>query len=265
MNFIDKWAIKHTASLQKKQAVIAKANEASYAIILEPVTWAKSTSAKANEASYAIQMQIKRDAKTIIKDEMIKIEKKIFDKDHIEVGDKVIFNVYELNQKCYNSWDGGPRSVISNLKTKLLNPLYATVSEIRVSHGFSDDMIDKFLDNHKSDIIQRMMATGDIFYNYQIWFETVTSNSLTSNSFFKENLGLYKDVFFIIEGSTFQPKWGLNKGCFLKADSDAGKLTAKIWEEELEIKRKIEILDIQKVALELRKKQINDEFKRNAI
>jgi hypothetical protein len=242
MNLLDQWAIKRTATLNERKVATEKKQRAE------------------NEASYALQMQLRRDAKAIIKDEMIKIGSKMLDhKDHVEVGDRVIFNVYELDYKCYNSWDGGPRSVITNVKKEEFHcPIFATVTEIRVSHSFSDDMIDKFLDNFNHNVIKQVMDAGRLFDKYSSWFSIYATNTL---SFFKGNLGLYKDVFFTIEGTTFQPRWGLNKGCFLKAESPSGIITAKVWEEEIEIAEKLEAIRGKEKALRLRKEQIDAEYK----
>jgi len=242
MNLLDQWAIKRTATLNERKVATEKKQRAE------------------NEASYALQMQLRRDAKAIIKDEMIKIGAKMFDqKDHIERGDRVIFNVYELDHKCQNSWDGGPGSVIRNIKKEEIHgPVYATVTEIRVSHSFSDDMIDKFLDNFNHEVIKKVMEAGRLFDKYSSWFGVYASNT---SSFFKENLGLYKDVFFSVEDVSFQPNWGLNKGCFLKADSSAGIITAKVWEEEIEIAEKLEAIRGKEKALRLRKEQIDAEYK----
>lgn len=245
MNLLDQWAIKRAATLNKKKEATEKKQRAE------------------SEASYALQLQNRRDAKAIIKNEMIKIGAKMFDqKDHVEIGDKVIFNIYELDHKCQNSWDGGPGSAVRNInKEELHGPVYATVTEIRVSHSFSDDMIDKFLDNFNYEVITKVMAAGRLFDKYSSWYAGYCNNAMGTSHFFKDNLGLYKDVFFIIEGTTFQPKWGLNKGCFLKADSPAGIITAKVWDEELDIARKLESVRGQQKALQLRKEQIDEQYR----
>ena len=227
MKILDNWALKRAEKINKQQQDIIVSK-----LELE---------AKQKEHSKNIRI--------IIESEIEKIaEQYAKEPAHFKIGDRVILNKFDLKFSGVNGWDGGVDSLLNNIpKEEIENPVTVIIKDIHVDKSWTNEMIDKFFDNHAKEWVYEQVQTANAWNVYIYWFNEYTKN--------RNYYGLYKTALFYYK-SSFQPKWGLNINSFHAYGTNEYKKTWDLWEKEIELNNLRKEYEIEKKELELEFKQI---------
>jgi len=177
---------------------------------------------------------------------------------HISEGQTAILNVYEMSRSGNNGWDGGPRSLTSNLKTRPKTPVTVKITKIYSDVSLAQEIADKYLDNRSSETLSVLIERGNLVKDYLNYLRIKRGGS--EGSRLGDEMGLYKTAHFETDDE-FQPKWGLNVYSFLAYGTEEYKETYNIWARELEIESQIEELDRRKKEIENEKKELEEKCK----
>lgn len=158
---------------------------------------------------------------------------------HIKVGDRVVVNKYGIGRKSSNTWDTGA-SILWNGTLQYTKenpgPVYAEILWIRVSTGVTSEWFDSWFESEapKYSKDELLSKTITLFVN---WLRLKKDAFSRDSGIFKSsNFGMYMEAGFKLEGIRGpEPSWGLNSNSFLNVESDAGKATIELWEEENEL------------------------------
>lgn len=169
-----------------------------------------------------------------------------------QIGDVVILNKYNIGKNSSNGWDMGAQAIFSCLDKKNYDglPIFGPVTKVQISHSYSEELVDKWLSDQSDERIALMMETQDhLVRTYVMWFNNYARLTISNH------LGMYWDVFFELN-IKFQPRWGLNSNSFHLLDSELGKKTKEIWEEEASIDYLLEEASNRTLLLTTRKKEL---------
>ena len=238
MGIFDKWILKRAEKLQAAEK--AKRDE---------------ESKKANDKWEAYR-KLKKDAYEAI---MELINEKAAEMEqtpcHIEVGQTAILNIYSLGRNGNNGWDGGPRSLLNNLKS-IKEPVTVKITKIYVDTSLADEIMSKYLDNHSEERLRQLMERGAIKGDYQVWLGIRNR----SNNKLGDEYGLYRTAHFDTDDE-FKPKWGLNVDSFLPFGSVEYQETYNVWSQEIDLYKNREMLDLRIKELEQQKREIDEKYK----
>ena len=150
---------------------------------------------------------------------------------HIKIGDTAIINKYEIGYLCNNGWDGGPNTLLSNVKSiDFSTPVTVLITGIFTESSLAEERIERFIDQCSTEELMSLMKSKNAIAAYQKYLTKICGTS----GIFRNFMGLYKTATFKIEGS-FQPRWSLNVGCFLPLGSFEYNKTYSLWSQEMEI------------------------------
>lgn len=230
MGLLDKWALKRVEKIKQREAEELKirlANQANY---------------KAHRDCIDIEIR------TQIQVVMDEYEK---EKEHIKVGDRAIMNYFSIKYPGRNSWDGGISSLLNNIpQEERTAPVTVIITKIYVDISWSNELIDKFFENHSVQGLYENVKIGRAWYFYLNWLKNIRNKNGLSTP---ELLGLYKTAHFNYEGS-FKPKWGLNIYSFHPEGTPEYEKTYQLWVREIEI-------NMKRAELNAKMKELNDEMK----
>lgn len=151
----------------------------------------------------------------------------------ISIGDRVVLNYYSFGKDGYNGWDAGPRSVLHHIEPT--GPVFAKVTGVEVSTSLTSELIDRWIDNCDASSFRSTVERGIAFSD----FLRKTSQNRHNTQRLGNEIGLYWDVFFELEGYDFRPRWGLNSKSFLKQGTEEFEKTFRLWTDEINAKNMI--------------------------
>jgi hypothetical protein len=230
MELLDKWVLKRVEKIKQREAEELKIR-------------------LSNEANYKAHCTcIKMEIDTQIQFVMDEYEKQ---PTHLKVGDRAIMNYYSIKYSGRNGWDGGVSSLLNNIpQEERTSPVTVIITQIYVDTSWSNELIDKFFENHEDIWLYDYVKIERAWDFYLSWLKNIRSNYAVNT---RELLGLYKTAHFNYEGS-FKPKWGLNVNSFHPEGTPEYTKTYDLWSREIEI-------NLKRAELDVRKKELNDEMK----
>lgn len=238
MGILDKWILKRAEKIQAAEK--AKIDE-------------ESKKAKDKWEAYR---KLKKDASEaimeLINEKAAEMEKAPC---HIEIGQTAILNIYSLGRNGNNGWDGGPRSLLNNLKS-VKEPVTVKITEIYVDTSLADVIMSKYLDNHSEERLRQLTERGAIKSDYQVWLGARNR----SDNKLGDTYGLYRTAHFDTDDE-FKPKWGLNVDSFLPFGSAEYQEAYNVWAQEIDLYRNREMIDLKIKELEQQKREIDEKYK----
>jgi hypothetical protein len=230
MNMFNKWALKRVEKIKQREAEELKI---------------KLT----NEANYKAHRDcIDTEIRTQIQFVMEEYEKEPV---HLKVGDRAIMNYYSIKYSGRNGWDGGVSSLLNNIpQDERTSPVTVIITQIYVDTSWSNELIDKFFENHGDYWLYDHVKIERAWEFYLNWLKIRRSKDASNTS---ELLGLYKTAHFNYEGS-FKPKWGLNVNSFHPEGTPEYTKTYDLWIREIEI-------NLKRAELNTKLAELNDEMK----
>jgi len=236
MGIFDNWILKRSEKIKAKQKAIKDEEHRQYVEQLE------------------VSRKINQEARDFL-NKLVSKKAEEFSKQpcHIEAGQTAILNIYSLGRNGNNGWDGGPRSLINNLKQKPSKPVTVKITSVYVDTSLADERIDGFLDNYSTELIQRYLKEGVLERTYINWLDQRSKN-------LGDLFGLYKTAHFDTDDE-FKPRWGLNVDSFLSEGSKEYEETYQIWAQEIELYTNREMIDLRIKELEAEKRAIDEKYK----
>jgi hypothetical protein len=233
----EKWILKRAKKIEAKKKII------------------QAAAAKVYTANYERKKLVETEAKKILYHFVDEIASKMVpDPRAVKEGDRAILNIYQMIfDSLPDSWDGGAGVLQTHTpEDQKKVPMFVTIKKISVEKSQVRDRIDNFLSNTMSDALNTMINTSTVLENFR---KTYTGRSASNE--YHENLGMYFSATFDTE-TTFKPTWTLNIGSFLKEGTEEANITAKIWKEELDLKKELTELNKRKEELNKRKIEIDE-------
>jgi predicted transcriptional regulator len=200
--------------------------------------------------------KIRNEANEILRKFIVEKAKELEKKPcHIEVGQTAILNIYSIGRNGNNGWDGGPRSLLHNIKSKIKEPVTVKITDIYVDESLAGEIMDKYLENHSQERLEQLLKREALVGDYQVWLEIRKKNQSLGNEY-----GLYRTALFDTDDE-FKPKWGLNTDSFLPYGSKEYQETHNVWAQEIDLYRKKEMVDLKIKELEQQKRDIDEKYK----
>jgi hypothetical protein len=225
MNIIDRYILRKAEKIKLKKK-IKKLEEN----LKQEKFWEELREVR-KEASNKIEEEFDRRA-----EEMMLLPK------HVNIGDKVILNKYNIGYYPNNGWDGGPTSYITNCGDK--SPVTLRLTDIYVDFSLANDRLEKWIEDRSIDYLNLDAKT--LIHDYSVYYNK-KYNDIDSIGF--GNLGLYLTAKFEPVSHKFAPIWGLNLASFLKLDSEEGQRTLILWKEEEFLEKKIKDIELERTEL----------------
>jgi hypothetical protein len=172
-------------------------------------------------------------------------------------GEVLILNRYGIGKESSNGWDCGAQGLLTCVdKEDRKSPIIVRVTKCSITTSFSYEVIDRFIDRVDLSMLydRYLNEEESAFRSFARYFNSYTSMPIPNH------LGMYWDVYFETNVK-FQPKWGLNFQSFHRADSEEGKLTAQIWEEESAIENELVHIEERRRDLESQKMSIDEKYR----
>lgn len=237
MGILDKWVLKRAEKIKSDEKAKQEEQERLYT--------------ERMEHSRKIRKEVKETLEKLIDEKAKELEKTPC---HIEVGQTAILNIYSIGRDSNNGWDGGPRSLLNNLKTKIKEPVTVKITKIYVDRSLAEEIMDKYIDNQSYERLQQLLLMKKLQDDYQTWIGIRRKGSLG------DNYGLYRTALFDTDDE-FKPKWGLNTDSFLPYGSKEYQETYNVWAQEIDLHRNKELLDLRIKELEQEKREIDEKYK----
>jgi hypothetical protein len=177
---------------------------------------------------------------------------------HISEGQTAILNVYRMGRDGDNGWDGGPRSLTNNLKSRPKTPVTVKITKIYTDTSLADEIADKYIDNRSIESLSKLIEEGNLVKDYLNYLRIKRGDS--EGSRLGDEMGLYKTAHFETDDE-FQPRWGLNTNSFLAYGTEEYRETYNTWARELEIESQMEELDERKKEIEDEKKKLTEKYR----
>jgi hypothetical protein len=238
MGILDKWVLKRAEKIQAAEKAKREEQQRLYSERMEHNRKIR------NEATEILRKFIDEKAK--------ELEKKPC---HIEVGQTAILNIYSIGRNGNNGWDGGPRSLLHNIKSKIKEPVTVKITDIYVDESLAGEIMDKYLENHSQERLEQLLKREALVGDYQVWLEIRKKRQSLGNEY-----GLYRTALFDTDDE-FKPKWGLNTDSFLPYGSKEYQETHNVWAQEIDLYRKKEMVDLKIKELEQQKRDIDEKYK----
>lgn len=238
MGILDKWVLKRAEKIQAADKAKREEQQRLYSERMEHSRKIR------NEANEILRKFIDEKAKELEKTPC-----------HIEVGQTAILNIYSIGRNGNNGWDGGPRSLLNNLESKIKEPVTVKITDIYVDESLAEEIMDKYVDNHSQERLEELLKTEALVKNYQVWLEIRKKSQSLGNEY-----GLYRTALFDTDDE-FKPKWGLNIDSFLPYGSKEYQETYNVWEQEIDLYRNKEMIDLRIKELEQQKREIDEKYK----
>ena len=237
MGILDKWVLKRAKKIQAAEKAKQEEQQRIYSEDME------------------LRGKIRTEARETLQN-FISEKSQEFEKTpcHIEVGQTAILNIYSIGRDGNNGWDGGPRSLLNNLKTKIKEPVTVKITKIYVDRSLAEEIMDKYIDNQSYERLQQLLLMKKLQDDYQTWIGIRRKGSLG------DNYGLYRTAHFDTDDE-FKPKWGLNTDSFLSYGSEEYRETYGVWAQEIDLRRNKELLDLRIKKLEQEKREIDEKYK----
>ena len=237
MGIFDNWILKRSEKIKDKQKAIKDEEHRQYVEEIEA------------------GRKINQEARDIL-NKLVSEKEDEFNKQpcHIEVGQTAILNIYSLGRRGDNGWDGGPRSLINNLKQKPSKPVTVKITSIYTDTSLAQELIDRFLNYYSTELIQGYLREEVLERTYINWLNRRSLGSLG------DLFGLYKTAHFDTDDE-FKPRWGLNVDSFLPEGSNEYEETYQVWAQEIELYTNREMIDLRIKELEAEKRAIDEKYK----
>jgi hypothetical protein len=230
MNIFNKWALKRADQIKQREADEHKKRQEKFE------SYVNHRKAIREEIEKNIQLLIEDYEKTPT---------------HINVGDRAIMNYFSIKYPGRNGWDGGVSSLLNNIpQEERTAPVTVIITQIYVDTSWSNELIDKFFENHGDYWLYDHVKIERAWEFYLNWLKIRRSKDASNTS---ELLGLYKTAHFNYEGS-FKPKWGLNVNSFHPEGTPEYTKTYDLWIREIEI-------NLKRAELNTKLAELNDEMK----
>lgn len=173
-------------------------------------------------------------------------------------GDEVIPNIYDLEVSSGNGWDVGIAGLMSCLeKSQKEQPFTATIKEVVADTSLVEERFDHWSDNLDYDLL---FALAHDKVKAQERFKIYCDR----DSF---NIPGYMGIYYSASFTTsvgFNPKWRLNVYSFLPVESEAGKATKDLWEQEARVKETMRLAREIQASLEERISLTQQKFNKRA-
>jgi hypothetical protein len=238
MGILDKWVLKRAEKIQAADKAKREEQERLYT--------------ERMEHSRKIRKESKETLEKFIDEKAEEFEKTPC---HIEVGQTAILNIYSIGRNGNNGWDGGPRSLLNNLKSKIKEPVTVKITEIYVDKSLAGEIMDKYLENNSQERLEQLLKREALVGDYQVWLGIRKRSQSLGNEY-----GLYRTALFDTDDE-FKPKWGLNTDSFLPYGSKEYQETYNVWAQEIDLYRNKEIIDLRIKELEQQKREIDEKYK----
>jgi len=147
-----------------------------------------------------------------------------------DVGNKVIVNKYGIGKSNSNGWDGGAITLLGCIKSEGVDekPIYAEITSVRITRGWANECIDRFLEQDSFNVIKAVKSTFTLCEDFDRWLKDTSERSPIDMYY-----GLYWNYGFTTN-TNFNPEWGLNGNAFHFTSAEEGKATLEKWEKEIE-------------------------------
>jgi hypothetical protein len=238
MGILDKWVLKRAEKIQAADKAKREEQQRLYSERMEHSRKIR------NEANEILRKFIDEKAEEFEKTPC-----------HIEVGQTAILNIYSIGRNGNNGWDGGPRSLLNNLESKIKEPVTVKITEIYVDKSLAEEIMDKYLENHSQERLEELLKREALVGDYRVWLGIRKRSQSLGNGY-----GLYRTALFDTDGE-FKPKWGLNTDSFLPYGSKEYQETYDVWAREIDLYRNKEMIDLRIKELEQQKRDIDEKYK----
>lgn len=238
MGILDKWVLKRAEKIKSAEKAKQEEQERLYT--------------ERMEHSRKIRKEVKETLEKLIDEKAKELENTPC---HIEVGQTAILNIYSIGREGNNGWDGGPRSLLHNLKSKIKEPVTVKITDIYVDESLAGEIMDKYLENHSQERLEELLKREDLVKHYQVWLGIRKKSQSLGNEY-----GLYRTALFDTDDE-FKPKWGLNTDSFLPYGSKEYQETYNVWAQEIDLYRNKEMINLKIKELEQQKRDIDEKYK----
>ena len=237
MKFLDKWALKRVEKINQREA--------------EQLRVRQELKEKYESHRKFFESKIRNRIQSIME---------VYEKvpEHIKVGDRAIMNYYSIKYPGRNGWDGGVTSLLNHIpQEERTAPVTVIITKIYVDISRSNELIDKFFENHANQVLYENVKLERAWNFYLSWLKR-KRNAEGLNTY--KLLGLYKTAEFNYDGS-FKPKWGLNIYSFHPEGTPEYQKTYDLWVREIEINAKRSEVNAKLKELNDEMKQIDEEYR----